>query len=170
MLLALDVHYREEEAKVVGVLFHWEDVVPQDVIIEYIDDVEEYIPGQFYKRELPCLMKIIEKLDIGQLEAIIVDGHIYVDNDRNYGLGGRLYEVLENKTPIIGVAKTTFYNNNETVTEIKRGKSNNPLYISAIGIDLSIVSQKILDMYGGFRIPNILKTLDQITKNDSNSK
>ncbi|WP_027383840.1 endonuclease V [Epilithonimonas caeni] len=168
MLLALDVHYREEEAKAVGVLFHWKDPDPQNILIEYISEVDAYIPGLFYKRELPCLIKIIEKLDISELEGIIVDGYIYVDNDHNYGLGGKLYEILENKIPIIGVAKTPFYNNKETVAEIKRGESNNPLYISAIGIDLSTAAQKIRDMYGTFRIPNILKTLDQITKSDNN--
>ncbi|WP_312766070.1 endonuclease V [Epilithonimonas sp.] len=169
MILALDVHYREEETKAVGVLFNWKDAVPQDVLIGYIEDVKAYIPGQFYKRELPCLIKIIEKLDISKLEAIIVDGHIYVDNDHNYGLGGKFYEILENKIPIIGVAKTPFYNNKETVTQIKRGESNNPLYISAIGIDLSTAAQKIRDMHGAFRIPNILKTLDQITKSENDS-
>ena len=166
MILALDVHYREEKTKSVGVLFHWEDAVPQDILIEYLDEVQAYIPGQFYKRELPCLVKIIEKIDIDKLEAIIVDGHIYVDNDSNYGLGGKLYEILESKLPIIGVAKTPFYSNKETVTEIKRGESNNPLYISAIGMDISNACQKIMDMHGDFRIPNILKTLDQITKNE----
>lgn len=167
MILALDVHYREEETKAVGVIFHWEDAVPQDVIIEYIDDVEGYIPGQFYKRELPCLMKIIEKVNIDNVEVIIVDGHIYVDNDGNYGLGGKLYEELGNQFPIIGVAKTPFHTNKQTVTEIKRGKSDNPLYVSAIGMELSTASQKILDMSGDFRIPSILKILDQITKDDS---
>ena len=31
MILALDVHYREEETKAVGVLFHWKDSVPQGI-------------------------------------------------------------------------------------------------------------------------------------------
>lgn len=81
MILALDVHYREKDAKVVGVLFHWEDTKAREVFIEYLQDIDEYIPGQFYKRELPSLLKIIEKFDITILDAIIVDGHIYVDNN-----------------------------------------------------------------------------------------
>ncbi len=170
MVLALDVHYRKVLTKAVGVLFDWKDTDPQEIICEYIEGVEDYIPGQFYKRELPCLMKIIEPLDISTLDVIIVDGHIYVDNNGNYGFGGKLYEALENKIPIIGVAKTPFYNNKETVTEIRRGKSDNPLYVSAIGIDLFTASENILDMAGDFRIPNILKTLDHITKNDTDSK
>ena len=130
MILALDVHYREIEAKTVGVLFHWENAEPVEVLIEYIKEVADYISGEFYKRELPCLMQVIEKIDINSIEAIIIDGYIYVDNEKSYGLGGKLYEKLGNKIPVIGVAKTPFFTNKETVKEINRGKSKNPLYIS----------------------------------------
>ena len=53
MILALDVHYREETTKAVGVLFqNWTDEIIATSIIQYIDRVEKYIPGEFYKREL----------------------------------------------------------------------------------------------------------------------
>lgn len=166
MILALDVHYREIEAKAVGVSFHWEDAVPIEILVEYIKEVADYIPGEFYKRELPCLMQVIEKIDINLIEAIIIDGYIYVDNEKTYGLGGKLYEKLGSKIPIIGVAKTPFFKNRETIKEINRGKSKNPLYISSIGIDLDKAAKQIEDMYGNFRIPEILKKLDTITKTE----
>ena len=166
MILALDVHYREKEAKAVGVLFHWEDAESIEVLVEYIKEVADYIPGEFYKRELPCLMQVIKKIDINLIEAIIVDGYIYVDNEKTYGLGGKLYEKLGSKIPVIGVAKTPFFTNKETVKEINRGKSKNPLYISSIGIDLDRAAKQIEDMYGNFRIPEILKKLDTITKTE----
>lgn len=164
MILALDVHYRDNDAKIVGVLFHWEDKVPSQIIIEHLHPVEEYIPGQFYKRELPCLLKVIEKVDLENLETIIVDGYIYINDDLDYGLGGKLWESLNEQIPIIGVAKTSFAGNKKTVTEILRGESKIPLYISAIGADLKLSAKKVKEMHGKYRIPDILKKLDQLTK------
>ncbi|MDV6169996.1 hypothetical protein R1T16_16275 [Flavobacterium sp. DG1-102-2] len=63
-VLAIDVYYYSEKAKAVGVLFGWHDSMPSEVIIEYIDDVADYVPGEFYKRELPSIKKIIDKVDL----------------------------------------------------------------------------------------------------------
>lgn len=164
MILAIDVHYRENESKAVGVIFDWESEQPQEIITSYIDSVEEYTPGEFYKRELPCLLKIIDKIDLNQLEAIIIDGYVYIDNEKNYGLGGILWETLNKQVPIIGVAKTSFFKNKETVIEVTRGESIKPLFVSAIGFDLELAALKIKQMHGSFRIPDILKQLDTETK------
>lgn len=164
MLLALDVHYRENTTKAVGVLFNWEDTEPTEIVTVFIDDVAEYVPGEFYKRELPCLLKVIENIDLTQIEAIIIDGYVYIDNDKNYGLGGVLWETLNKQVPIIGVAKTSFFKNKETVIEVNRGESIKPLFVSAIGFDLNLAALKIKQMHGSYRIPHILKQLDTETK------
>lgn len=57
MILAIDVHYRDTFAKAVGVLFNWDDEHPQKIITTIVDNVDEYIPGEFYKRELPSVLK-----------------------------------------------------------------------------------------------------------------
>ena len=44
MILALDVHYKAAGAKAVGVLFNWEDTFVEEVIIEYINEVADYVP------------------------------------------------------------------------------------------------------------------------------
>jgi deoxyribonuclease V len=163
MLLAIDVYYKEYLARAIGVLFDWEDESPQDILIELLEGIEEYIPGEFYKRELPCLLKIVEKVNLSDLEAIIVDGHVNVENEK-YGLGGKLYEQLYGQVPVIGIAKSPFYANKDMTIEIYRGKSKMPLYISSIGIDLNEVVEKVINMTGEYRIPNILKTLDMLTK------
>ena len=142
MILALDVHYKEKDAKVVGVFFNWKNEESIKTIIESVTNLNEYIPGEFYKRELPCLIKLIEKIDLSNIEAIIIDGHIYVDNYETFGLGGKLYEYLNKKIPIIGVAKNSFYSNSLTVKEIFRGSSKKPLYVSAIGIDIDEAVKK----------------------------
>nr|WP_165763184.1 endonuclease V [Flavobacterium sp. AJR] len=164
MILAIDVHYRENIAKVVAVLFNWEDETPQDTIVEQITGIEEYVPGEFYKRELPCIESIVKKVNLNNIEAIIIDGHIYVDNNGEFGLGGYTWKSLNEKIPIIGVAKTSFFRNKNTVREVFRGESIKPLYISSIGIDLYIAINKVKNMHGNFRIPTILKELDRITK------
>jgi len=37
--------------------------------------------------ELPCLLKVLENVTIQELEVIIIDGHIYTDNQGGFGLG-----------------------------------------------------------------------------------
>ncbi len=164
MLLAIDVHYKSTYAKAVGVLFHWEDEVPQRIITDIINTVADYEPGQFYKRELPCILQLLKQVDINALEAIIVDGHVYIDNDKSFGLGGHLWQALGEKVPVIGMAKKAFHNTEQVVTPIYRGQSKNPLFISCIGISKEKVLKKVKLLHGSCRIPTILKTLDQHTK------
>jgi deoxyribonuclease V len=164
VILAIDVYYEENIGTVVGVVFEWYDEKPKEILTEKILDVAEYIPGEFYRRELPCIIKILEKVNLDNFEAIIVDGHVYIDNEENLGLGGKLYEVLEKRIPVIGVAKNQFFSNKKMICEVYRGESNKPLYVSSIGIDLDYAVENIKKMKGSFRIPDILKQLDSLTK------
>lgn len=164
MLLAIDVYYKENIAKVVAVLFNCEDETPQSIIIDQITGIEDYISGEFYKRELPCIERILQKVNLNDIEAVIIDGHIYVDDDGTFGLGGYAWESLDKKIPVIGVAKNSFFRNKNTVKEVFRGESKKPLYVSSIGIDLDIAANLIKQMKGNYRIPTVLKELDRITK------
>lgn len=167
MYLALDVHYKTNYAKSVGIIFLTkDDEEPHEILIEFLEEVSPYQPSEFYKRELPCLLEVISKLDLNIIDAILVDSHVYIDNDLNYGLGGYLYKALDNKTPIIGIAKRAFHANKKTVKEVFRGTSQNPLYISAIGTDLETAAQFIQEMHGNHRHPTLLKALDAITKSE----
>lgn len=166
MILAIDVYYKENSAKAVGILFDPGEEIIKDLKIAYINAIEDYVPGEFYKRELPCILMIIEQTNLKEIEVIIIDGYVYVDNNKTFGLGGFLWEILKEKIPVIGVAKTSFFKNKETVNEVYRGKSNNPLYISSIGYELSKATDLIKAMKGNFRIPDVLKLLDTKTKED----
>ena len=166
MIMAIDVHYRENYAKVASVLFNWEDSVPKEVVCDYCTSIEEYVPGEFYKRELPCLLKLIKKIDLSRVDLIIVDGHVYLDNIKKLGLGGMLWESLEKQIPVIGVAKTSFFNNNMTTIEVFRGESKKPLYVSTINYELEKAVENIKNMKGSYRIPDILKLVDDISKSD----
>lgn len=166
MLLALDVHYKENYAKSVGVLFNATDDSAKETLVEIIKDVEDYVPGQFYKRELPCLLKVIEKVDLSIIDVIIVDGHVYVDNNYKLGLGGYLYEALNKQIPIIGVAKRSFHNTEQVSKEVFKGESKNPLYVSATGMDLQRAITLVSQLHGEHRMPTLLKLLDNITKSE----
>lgn len=164
MILAVDVFYNSDNiAKIVGVLFeNWDDPTPKEIVITYLENIAPYEPGSFYKRELPCVLKLLSKITI-EIDYVVIDGYVYLNDDNKKGLGAHLYDSLENKIPIIGVAKTSFHDNNNVV-EVFRGKSEKPLYISAIGIDENQAAQYIKEMHGEYRFPSLLKQLDQETK------
>src|SRR5207253_1498745 len=111
-----------------------------------------------------CILKLLEKTDLTLIDVIVVDGHVYTDNNGQFGLGGKLWEALQGRLPVIGVAKTSFLKNKETVMELRRGKSGKPLYISAIGIELDRAVIFVKQMHGNYRMPDILKKLDGLTK------
>lgn len=167
MILAIDVKYNETTriAKAVGLLFNWLDDKPIKIIEVFVHDVQDYIPGKFYKRELPCIKKVIDKVELSNIDAIIVDGHVFISNEKEFGLGAYTYEEYNRKIPVIGIAKTPFYKNKDTVKDVFRGDSKKPLYVSVIGEkNIEDIKEKIIQMKGSYRIPKLLKELDRKTK------
>ncbi|MBP6730603.1 MAG: endonuclease V [Chitinophagales bacterium] len=164
MNIAIDVYYKQNQAKCVGVIFDWNDSEPSETITGHIPLVEEYVPGHFYKRELPCLVEVLNKTNLNNINTIIVDGYVYTNNFFAYGLGGHLWEQMGRKIPVVGVAKTRFSNNELTCISVLRGASKVPLYVSAIGTGLEEAAENIKHMHGQFRLPTILKTLDAETR------
>jgi deoxyribonuclease V len=165
MIVVIDVHYRENEAKIVCLeIDNWIDNISSKTHIVYKYDVADYESGAFYKRELPCIINIMEFVDLEMVECIVVDSYVYLDDDGKKGLGYYVYEHFEGKIPVIGVAKTSFHNNTKNVRPILRGSSLSPLYVSSIGIDLDVAAQHVVSMAGEFRMPTLLKLLDTLTK------
>src|SRR3954470_22013277 len=107
MILAFDTYYKGDCAKTVCIAFHnWEDEHIAEVWTEELIGVAEYNPGEFYKRELPCIMSLYGKLPVMNVEAIVIDGFVYLDDNYKLGLGGYLHKELTEAIPVIGVAKT----------------------------------------------------------------
>ena len=164
MILAFDTYYFDNKAKTACILFdNWSEE-NYKFETEIIEQNEEYKPGEFYKRELPCILSLLKKIKIDKIDLIIVDGYVYLDDNLKLGLGGHLYKNLEGKIPIIGVAKTNFKTLKEAKKEILRGNSEKPLYITSIGIELDEATKLIKNMSGQYRIPTLLKKLDSLTK------
>ena len=110
MILAIDVDYKESTATVAGVFFkHWKDSEASDVIVTNMEGICEYETGAFYKRELPCILKLLDEVK-HPLSCIVVDGYVFLDGISKSGLGKYLYDALGKKIPVIGVAKRSFSN------------------------------------------------------------
>lgn len=169
MILAFDTYYNKNTAKTVCLSFKdWNSEDNYEIFTETISGIEEYVSGEFYKRELPCILSLISKIDIENIDLIIIDGFVYLNDDKKFGLGAYLYEALNKNTPIIGVAKRDFATIDKNRQILFRGKSKNPLYITSIGIELDLASVKIKNMKGEFRIPTLLKEVDKLTKENKN--
>lgn len=166
MILAFDTWYGTAgKAKTVCLAFErWEDAQPLAIHTAFMENVADYTPGEFYKRELPCILDLFEKLPYEEIEAIVVDGFVFLDDDGKPGLGARLYKALEEKIPVIGVAKTNFASIDQLKKPVLRGESQKPLYVTAIGIDAGTAAQHVQRMAGDYRFPDLLKQLDRLTK------
>ncbi|MEM1136563.1 MAG: endonuclease V, partial [Bacteroidota bacterium] len=154
MIAAFDVDYKQGEAHSACIIFKdWEDDIPYKTYELTTTEIAAYEPGAFYKRELPCLVSLIN-LITEKITVYIVDGYVFLGDKK--GLGYYLHKFYEEKIPVIGVAKTRFYKNNQCI-EILRGESKNPLFISSIGVDLNKAAESVKKMHGAFRIPTLLK-------------
>jgi deoxyribonuclease V len=167
MILAFDTYYFDNKAKTVCLEFEtWTSKEYFRLYSEITDNIEEYISGEFYKRELPLILSLYEQVEAKNIEAIIVDGFVYLDDNKKLGLGGYLYKALGEKIPVIGVAKTNYVKINKLKKILLRGKSINPLYITSAGIKTGRATELIKKMTGNYRIPAILKYLDTLTKKE----
>jgi deoxyribonuclease V len=163
MIAALDVHYGSKSACAAGILFEdWTSAVAAVQVVENVATIEPYEPGNFYRRELPCLLVIADRLGAA-FDVAIVDGYAWLGSQNRPGLGGHLFEALGKTVPVIGVAKSFFKTGPRTVP-IVRGRSRRPLYVSAAGIDTNQAARNIGSMHGPHRIPTMLKLVDRLSR------
>ena len=165
VILVMDVQYNEQMANAVvaGILFEsWQSPQAYRKLTQIIDHIEPYQAGEFYKRELPCLLALLKQVS-EPLEAIVIDGFVTLDVDQHAGLGMHLYQALAEKTPVIGVAKRYFMGTPQ-ICQLYRGESQNPLYITAAGISIEQAKQCIADMAGQYRLPSLIKAVDQLCR------
>lgn len=161
--MAVDVQYENDGAFAAGVVFNeWSADSPERTCVCKIPAVEEYVPGQFYKRELPCILQLLNDHQLTPT-YILIDGYVYLDGHSTPGLGKHLSDALHGNVKIIGVAKTPFSKIGPEF-EILRGGSKKPLYVTSIGEELSAAKAKIVSMHGQYRIPTLLKKVDQASR------
>lgn len=162
MIYCFDTHYFEDKAQTSCIgISDWSSQEVEFELSEIIEGIDDYESGSFYKRELPCLISILKKVELNPKEDyLVIDGFVVLDDGGKLGLGGYLFEFLDSNIPVIGVAKNSFATIDRLRKEILRGESTKPLFITALGVDLIEAGQCIERMHGDFRIPTILKLVD----------
>lgn len=172
MIACMDVYYRQNSGVAACILIkEWTDSRGIMSCVNHIKNIEPYEPGRFYRRELSCLINMIDKItgsiDAILLDAILIDGYVWIGDKGSPGLGAYLYDALDNSVPVIGVAKSLFKGTENLAQKVLRGMSRRPLYITAAGIDPRVAADYIRRMHGAYRIPTLLKEVDRLSRSHS---
>ncbi len=165
MFLCLDVDYQEDKAHVACLVFNdWTDEKEISAYTCICENIADYEPGNFFKRELPCLVAAIALVK-EPFSTIVIDGYVWLGSEPKKGLGAHLYDYFESKYTIIGVAKRAFHDSTLHQFEVHRGESKNPLFVSAVGAtDGAMAAELVATMHGSFRIPTLLKKVDSVCR------
>jgi deoxyribonuclease V len=156
---AADVHYRglARAAVVAAADPRFARIVAERAVV--VPEAAPYRPGQFYLRELPPLLAVLDGL--GRLDLLVIDGYVDLDPGGRPGLGAHLYAALS--VPVVGVAKTAFAAATHAIA-VQRGASARPLFVTAAGIGREQAARLVRDMAGPFRIPNALRRADALAR------
>ena len=163
MMACLDVHYFEDKAQAAAIVFQdWKSSLSISEYTATTINPAKYEPGRFFLRELHPLLTVIDNI-VETIDCFVIDGYCYLSPDLTPGLGASLSESLVNNETIVGVAKNRFRDSKHAV-ELIRGKSTRPLFVTSIGIESAIAAQYVASMTGKYRIPSLLKAVDQLSR------
>lgn len=162
MIIAMDCHYTDTGAAAAACgITAWThgDVVARHRITDAV--AHEYVPGEFFRRELPLLLRVLAEVD-WPLEAILIDAYVDLAPDHP-GLGRRLVEAARLAQPVIGVAKTRYAGATHAI-EVLRGSSSKPLLITAANITAERAAELVHSMHGANRIPTLILHADHCAR------
>lgn len=164
MIACLDVHYSESIARAAAVVF--DDWLSTDSLATYATNFaqpNQYTPGSFYLRELGPLLAVVKQIR-EPIHTWIVDGYCYLSSSGEPGLGAHLQSAIGRQVDtFIGVAKNRYRGSSHAV-EVRRATSQRPLFVTAIGIGCGLAAAHVASMAGEFRIPKMLKEVDQLSR------
>jgi deoxyribonuclease V len=176
VLACVDVHYTEGAALAGCVLFEaWTDAQARDQVVASVGPVSPYRSGQFYERELPPLMVVLERVRV-PLDVVIIDGYVWLAGAKP-GLGSRLRVALGERVAVVGVAKTEWKggapvdegaSDERRAISVRRGTSTRPLFVTSAGIDVGVAAKLVAQMHGDHRIPTLLKRVDTLVRGQRN--
>lgn len=162
-IAVFDVHYEDAIAHAACVVA--DDWVSSSVAISFrcaIPVPGDYEPGEFYRRELPALLAVLELVD-RPLSALIVDGYVWLSPEGRPGLGAHFFEATGKVTPVVGIAKTVF-DGALFAQHVLRGDSKRPLYVTAAGMDAARAASLVASMSGSSRVPMLVTAADTIAR------
>lgn len=128
----------------------------------FVAQAAPYVPGQFFRRELPPLRAVLA--GVTGIELLVVDGYVDLAPDGRPGLGAYLHAELG--VPVVGVAKTPFAAATHAIP-VLRGHATRPLYVTAAGIPPADAAGIVREMSGEFRLPDALRLVDALSRGRS---
>jgi deoxyribonuclease V len=159
LIVCVDVDYRGRGAVAAGVWFRgWSAATSDFESAILVDEVADYEPGAFYRRELPCLHAVLATGP--RPDVVVVDGYVWLANGVA-GLGGRLH--AETNLTVVGVAKTRFRGAASAVS-VCRGISQSPLHVTAAGVPVAEAAAWVAAMHGPHRMPTLLRRVDSLAR------
>lgn len=163
MILALDVHYEAAAAITAAIGFgRWTD---DDTVYESVrtssSAAAPYVSGSFFERELPQLLAAVAAAPPVEIDAIVIDGHTWLTR-RRPGLGAHLFTALHERIPVVGVAKRAFRGG--VAIPVRRGTSQQPLFVSAAGLEPTEAAALVQAMHGPHRLPTLLQRVDHLAR------
>jgi deoxyinosine 3'endonuclease (endonuclease V) len=174
MILAFDTYYYDGYSYTVcGAFESWDSEKAKFFVSNRRKGIDaEYTPGELYKRELPCIMQCLSHIKIDNVTSMVVDGFAWVvDEEGNQvpGLGKRLQDAVLKEygknISVVGIAKNPYHKQIPNCEEVYRGISKKPLYVTCT--ENAFVNRYAINvelMFGEFRIPDIIKSIDTKTK------
>ncbi|PWD52623.1 hypothetical protein C8046_16770 [Serinibacter arcticus] len=162
VVAAVDVHYGVNGGATAALVTYadLECSMPLTERVVDVVDVAPYEPGALFKRELPCILAVLEGTSKPSL--LVVDGYATLDAAGRPGLGAHASAALG--VPVIGVAKTPFRTATHAST-VTRGRSTRPLYVTAAGgLDSDGAARIVAGMSGDHRIPTALARVDRLAR------
>jgi len=161
LIACVDVDYRPTGAVAAGLWFRgWTAASAERQAVASFAAVANYEPGEFYRRELPCLLGVLGRGP--RPEVVVVDGYVWLGSGRP-GLGAHLHAQIGGV--VVGVAKTRFTTATDALP-VFRGGSQSPLYVSAVGASVEAATAWVVSMHGPHRIPTLLRQVDALARQE----
>lgn len=159
MIVCLDVDYRKDAVVTARLVIpNWDSKAPASLVtIRTRGAAPDYVPGAFYRREMPYLVAALEGV---AASVVVIDGYVWLGPGAP-GLGAHLWDAIGKRAAVVGVAKTPFRGAAPIVREVKRGASNTPLFVTAAGIEPEIAADRVRVMHGPHRLPAMLRRVDR---------
>jgi deoxyribonuclease V len=161
---AVDVHYPASGGARAALVLAgdraFSEITAQQTV--FVPQAAPYVPGQFFRRELPPLRAVLA--GITGIELLVIDGYVDLAPDGRPGLGAYVHR--EFGVPVIGVAKTPFAAATHAIP-VPRGQATRPLYVTAAGISVADAAAIVREMSGKFRMPDALRRVDALARGRS---
>ena len=162
MIACLDVAYGEAVAHAAGITFRaWADASPLEERVVRVEEVHPYQPGRFFRHEVPCLLAVLRALP--PAEVIVVDGYICLGGGDRPGPGRICIRRSAGERPWSALPRPGSKEPG-TACEVVRGRSTRPHFFTAAGMSPGCAAEHVRSMHGPYRIPALLKRLDELCR------